>query len=294
MTYPLPGTFVNDSITVPVSAGNLNELTAAIVGLDSRTSSLEHIATSPTSVKTAAYAAVSGDFVPVDTTSGTVAVTLPAAPPSKTRIGVKMVLGTTPTPNVVSIVASGSDVFNKAGGSTTLSLTTLNQAMDLVYGGGIWYVVVDSLSLAQLNTLFVSPADLTTETSRATTAEAVLTTKFTSALGVVLYSGGWSTRPTGFGSVEWRGPSSTPPYVFRTFTGATISSGTAITATAAAFTAADVGAPITGPGIGGTVTIASVTDSTHAVLSAASTNASGLTVVIAPNGMQENDTADLV
>jgi hypothetical protein len=117
---------------------------------------------------------------------------------------------------------------------------------------------------------------------------------FASAVGIVVYSGGWGNRPTGFGSVEWRGPSSIPPYVYRTFGSATISAGTAITATGAAFTSADVGAPITGPGIALNATIASVTDATHAVLSATSTNASGLTVVIAPNGMQENDTADLI
>lgn len=135
---------------------------------------------------------------------------------------------------------------------------------------------------------------LTNEVNRASTAETILTAKFANAMGVVIYAGGWANRPTGFGSVEWRGPAATPPYVYRTFGSATISAGTAITSTGAAFTSADVGAPITGPGIPGNATIASVTDATHAVLSVTSTNASGLTVVIAPAGMQENDTADLV
>ena len=136
---------------------------------------------------------------------------------------------------------------------------------------------------------------LTNESNRASLAEAVFTSQFANnGLGVVIYSGGWPARPSGFASIEWRGPASTPPYVFRTFSGATISGGTAITAAGAAFTSADVGAPITGSGIPAGRTIASVTDSTHAVLSGAATNASGLTIQVAPNGMQENDTADLI
>jgi hypothetical protein len=141
---------------------------------------------------------------------------------------------------------------------------------------------------------YAADTDLTTEINRATAAEGALITMFATAVGVVVYSGGWASRPTGFGSVEWRGPVATPPYVFRTFGGATISTGTAITASGAAFTSADVGAPITGPGIPANTTIATVTDATHAALSITSTNASGLTVQIAPNGMRENDTADLI
>lgn len=154
-------------------------------------------------------------------------------------------------------------------------------------------VTVDTRVTA-IESAYAADADLTTEINRATSAEAALTTMFATAVGVVIYAGGWANRPTGFGSVEWRGPTATPPYVYRTFGGATISGGTAITASGAAFTSADVGAPISGPGIPGSATITVVTDATHATLSAASTNASGLTVVIAPNGMRENDTADLV
>lgn len=112
--------------------------------------------------------------------------------------------------------------------------------------------------------------------------------------GQVIYSSGWPARPTGYALVEWTGPIAHPPYVYRTFGSATISSTTNITATGAAFTTADIGAPITGVGITAGTTILSVTDSTHAVLSQPCVNASGLTVVIAPNGMRENDKADLI
>jgi limonene-1,2-epoxide hydrolase len=63
-----------------------------------------------TGVKTAAYSAVAGDFVPVDTTSGAVTITLPASAGDKTQIGVMMVVqGST---NAVTVAASGSDRFN--------------------------------------------------------------------------------------------------------------------------------------------------------------------------------------
>ena len=156
------------------------------------------------------------------------------------------------------------------------------------------FVSVDA-RVAGIEVDYATNSDLTTEFNRASAAEAVLTARFANnGVGVVLYAGSWPPRPIGFASVEWRGPIATPPYVYRTFGGATISGGTAITATGAAFTSADVGAPITGAGIPAGAMIASVTDSTHAVLSVSSTNASGLTIQVAPNGMAENDTADLI
>lgn len=99
------------------------------------------LALNPTAVKTANYTAVASDFVPVDTTSGNVTVTLPTAPADKTVVAVKHVIqGST---NTVTIARGGSDVFNKAGGSTSLTFAALNQAVLLEYKatGAIWYVV---------------------------------------------------------------------------------------------------------------------------------------------------------
>lgn len=99
----------------------------------------------PTAVKTSGYTAVVGDFVPVDTTSGSVTITLPTAPADKSQIAVKQVIrgGT----NTVTIAAGGSDVFNRAGGPTTLTLTLSNSAFSLQYKSStaIWYAVSDDL-----------------------------------------------------------------------------------------------------------------------------------------------------
>lgn len=95
----------------------------------------------PTTVKTGTYAAVAGDFVPVDASGGVATINLPSAPADKTRIGVKIVLQAA-TPNTVTVNRGGSDVFNKAGGSTALTLAASSQAMVFQYATatGIWYV----------------------------------------------------------------------------------------------------------------------------------------------------------
>ena len=59
----------------------------------------------PVAVQTSAYTANPGDFVPVDTTSGAVTVTLPAEPADGTVVAVKMVKqGST---NTVTIACGG-------------------------------------------------------------------------------------------------------------------------------------------------------------------------------------------
>jgi hypothetical protein len=102
----------------------------------------------PTAVKTGNYNAAATDYVPVDTTSNSVTITLPTAPADQTSIGVKMVIqgGT----NAVTINAGGSDVFNKAGGSTSLSVPVLNQGFIVQYksSSAIWYVFNDDLPLS--------------------------------------------------------------------------------------------------------------------------------------------------
>lgn len=104
----------------------------------------------PTAVKTAAYNAVVSDFIPVDTTSGTVTITLPTAPANNTQIAVKQVIrgGT----NTVSVITGGSDVFNRSGGGTTATLTLSGAAQTYQYqtAGAIWYVIADDMPYASL------------------------------------------------------------------------------------------------------------------------------------------------
>lgn len=114
-------------------------------------------ALTPTAVKTANYTAASGEFVPVDCTAGNITVTLPTAPPDKTRIGVKLIAVTGIF--AVTIARGGTDVFNKTGGSTTLSLSYANQSALLQYNAssGIWYVQSTDVPLAGLDTRYIAP-----------------------------------------------------------------------------------------------------------------------------------------
>lgn len=97
-------------------------------------------ALTPTGVKSGAYTFVANDLVPVDLSGGNVPLALPAAPPDKTRVGFKIIaIG---AGNSLTITRGGSDVFNKTGGSTVLTLSASFQGGVLQYASstGIWYV----------------------------------------------------------------------------------------------------------------------------------------------------------
>lgn len=108
----------------------------ALPALDTRFSALMLA----TAVKTGAYTAVAGDYVPADATSAGFAVTLPTAPADGTSVTVKK---TDSSANTVTVTRGGSDVFNASGGATTYALTRQNQGVRLVYkaSGAIWYVL---------------------------------------------------------------------------------------------------------------------------------------------------------
>lgn len=113
----------------------------------------------PTAVKTSNYTAAVNDLVPVDATSGNIVITLPTAPADKSQIAVKMIAVTAGT-YTTTINTGGSDLYNKVGGGTTLSLILLNQAVILQYksSGAIWYVLSDDLALSQLDLRFANLA----------------------------------------------------------------------------------------------------------------------------------------
>ncbi len=106
---------------------------------------------SATSVKTTSYLATYWDYVPIDCSAGSFTLQLPATPPDGIVIGYKMIA--TSSTNSVLIKAGGSDVFNKAAGSTSLGISLLNQGQILQYKAlsGIWYVISDNLGLSQLD-----------------------------------------------------------------------------------------------------------------------------------------------
>ncbi len=116
----------------------------------------------PTAVKTSAYSPAAGDFVPVDASSASVTITLPTAPADKSRIEIKMI--NVASTNTVTINTGGSDVFNKAGGTTTATLSLLNQAVMIQYAAtpAIWYVQSDDLPLTQLDSRYVEESNIQT------------------------------------------------------------------------------------------------------------------------------------
>jgi hypothetical protein len=130
--------YVAGGTDVPVADGGTGASTAA----NARTNLGVAQRLTPTAVKTAAtYTAAVGDLVPVDTTSNAVTVTLPSAPADGSMVAVTFV--TQGSTNNVTIARGGTDVFNKTGGSTSITLTSVPSSRLFQYQatGGIWHVV---------------------------------------------------------------------------------------------------------------------------------------------------------
>lgn len=166
--------------------------TNADTALDGRLATVESSRLIPTAVKTSNYSATANDYVPVDTTSGTVTVTLPSAPADGVRVGVKHVIqgGT----NAVTVARGGSDVFNKAGGSTSLSLPLLNQGFILQYKAstGIWYAQSGDTPLSQLDARFLALTAVDTDTALAANSDARVTSQ--KAIKAYVDAGGGLTK----------------------------------------------------------------------------------------------------
>ncbi len=107
-----------------------------------------------TSVKTSNYSANPNDLVACDISSGSFTVTLPTAPTDKTIIGVKIVVGNSATFGYqLTIASGGSDVFDITGGTTTQSLSLVNQAITYIYNasGGIWIAIQGNLPRSRIS-----------------------------------------------------------------------------------------------------------------------------------------------
>lgn len=111
----------------------------------------------PTAVKTSAYTATAGDFVPCDVSAGGFTVTLPTAPADKTQVEVKIVKQATAA-NTLTLATGGTDVFNVTGGATALALTALFEANTLQYKAstGIWYVLSTDTPVAPTGQEFIN------------------------------------------------------------------------------------------------------------------------------------------
>jgi len=121
-----------------------------------------------TAVKTASYTASPNQIVPVDTTSGSVTITLPQAAPAGSIVAVKMV--TQGSTNTVTVTAVSGDVFNKPGGGTTVTLTLPNQGVILEYQPDIWVVLADDLPLSQVDSRYLRVANNLSDVASASTS----------------------------------------------------------------------------------------------------------------------------
>lgn len=108
-----------------------------------------------TPTKTSAYTMNPGEYVPVDSTSAAVTLTLPTSPAAGTRVGWKLVTGT----NTLTVTRGGTtDVFTRPGSATTsVTAALLGQGAIAQYDATnhLWLVQADDLPLSQLDTRYV-------------------------------------------------------------------------------------------------------------------------------------------
>lgn len=106
----------------------------------------------PTGTKTANYTAAAADYVLADLTGSSFTVTLPAAPPDRTRIGWKIV-AQAGTPNTLTVATGGLDHFTTTGGATSATFTMTGQAAIAQYvaASAVWLIQSDDLPLSQLD-----------------------------------------------------------------------------------------------------------------------------------------------
>ena len=138
------------------SAGDVfssSDANAIATAVNSAATTIAAISLTPTSVHTGNFTASAGDIGVCDASSGGFTVTLPTGVAAGVQICVKKIDSSA---NIVTVALSGSDVFNKSGGSTSLQLKLPNQALTVQYKSGIWYVVSDDQPLAQLDTRFAA------------------------------------------------------------------------------------------------------------------------------------------
>ena len=119
---------------------------AAGVALDAPLSAGQSaVGLTPTPVKTGAYTASPGDFVPVDASAGSVTITLPNEPPDQVQVGVTVVA--IAGPHIVTVLCGSQDVLSLAGGARALSLSALGQGVLLQYqaSADIWHAIAQNV-----------------------------------------------------------------------------------------------------------------------------------------------------
>lgn len=94
----------------------------------------------PTSVKTSNYTLQANEIARADTSSSAFTFTLPSAPAPNTVCGAILVTAG----NTLTVSRGGTDVFDKVGGATTITLTNAGQVLLAEYSSadGVWLVTV--------------------------------------------------------------------------------------------------------------------------------------------------------
>lgn len=118
-----------------------------------------------TAVKTASGSLAAGDLAPIDSTTGPLTFALPAAPADGTRVAAKHIIqgASNALLNTVTVTTAGSDVFNKAAGSTSISLPRLNDAVVLEYNAtaAIWTVISRDVTWTALDARYLPSSGIT-------------------------------------------------------------------------------------------------------------------------------------
>lgn len=99
--------------------------------------------------KTVSYTAAANEFVTADLTSGNFTLTLPSTPSDGTRVGVCIVKPSSSLTYTCTINSSGSDVFTRASGPTSITLSQIGAVQIYQYkaSSGIWYITSGGTSL---------------------------------------------------------------------------------------------------------------------------------------------------
>ena len=113
----------------------------------------------PTSVKTGNYTALALDFVPCDTSGGAFTVTLPTAPPDRTRVGVSLVR--TSAANTLTIAGGGATFNTDDGPSIILNRLDQSTICQYVQASNVWYTVSGSFFTGLTLTGYIAPAVVT-------------------------------------------------------------------------------------------------------------------------------------
>ncbi len=88
----------------------------------------------PTGIKTAAYTAVSGEMVFVNTTGGAVTISLPATPATNARVAIFDV-GRAAASNAITVNRNGATID---GAGSNVTVTRAGQLLTLIYTGATW------------------------------------------------------------------------------------------------------------------------------------------------------------